>query len=209
MNNNANIEMLFKLIIPAIFVVLWTLNSLFNKELQNQQRAQRAGSPLGPRPGLPPLNRPAPGQPRPQAGDLERPSGGWRELGGSPEGVVLLPEAGEAGWPPRPKPARPASPQPRKNGRSRGGKTRPAPAAPQRESASKPIVSAHLSPTSAQDAAARHDVFDAPQVRTDMLLTAERMRGMLRDPSSLRQVLVLHEILNPPRSSWSRRLGRR
>jgi hypothetical protein len=203
MNNNANLEMLFKLIIPAIFVVLWTLNSLFNKELQNQQRNPRATSPLGPRPGLAPLNRP--GAP---VARTERDFGGAtpgfaRERSRSNEGVVFLPEGDGPGWTVRQQPAKGPQYPPRKPGRGRG-KVRQAQQGPPRETAAQPAVKSPISQHSAQDAAAL-DVFDSPQAASVSAPTAEEMRGMLRDPSNIRQVFVLHEILSPPRSVMNRR----
>src|SRR5690349_21596090 len=50
-----NFDVLARLIIPGIFVVIWLLNQLFNKEVNPP--ANR--TPLGPRPGgLPPAPRP-------------------------------------------------------------------------------------------------------------------------------------------------------
>jgi hypothetical protein len=73
----------------------------------------------------------------------------------------------------------------------------------------KPNISSHLSATTAQDAASVHNVFDALPARQEAVISAEDTRRMLRDPANIRQVFVLHEILSPPRSTWSGRRAAR
>lgn len=217
MNNNNNIEVLLKLIVPAIFVVVWTINSLFNKEIQNQQRQRSArpvGNPLGPRPGLPPLNRPTPSDPRPEpAGFGGAPPSPWRESDKPNEGVVVVSDADARAWAARQRAARLPQPQPQtkpqNSPRNRGGKARkPTPPPPEPNNGPRAIVTSHLSTSVARDAAASHDIFDAQGGRPDTSPSVDQLRGMLRDPVNIRQVFVLHEILSSPRSGWAR-LGQR
>lgn len=199
MNNNANIEMLFKLIIPAIFVVLWTLNSLFNKELQNQQKIQRGGSPLGPRPGYPPLA----GTGGPERGNDPRDLPRSRPRRNEEEGLVILAGEGPPPWAERAAPTRSSGGgMSKKPARGRGtGRNKVEPAA---RSRSEIVVPTTLSvPQLAPIQTGYEPAYEAaPSVgtRVQSATSAEELIKKLADPASLRQLIVLREILQPPRS---------
>ena len=52
MNNN-NLDFLFKLVIPAIFMIIWVVSQIANREVSSAPKRATPGNRLGPRPGNP------------------------------------------------------------------------------------------------------------------------------------------------------------
>jgi hypothetical protein len=208
MNNNA--DTLFKLLVPAIFLILWALNQLFNKE-GTPAEAPRAGGGLGPRPTFPP--RPTPNYAEaPVAAGYNRPRNDDRRPNERSDNDDILIIDGGSNVPTAVvvPGARPGPGQGRRQGRTRppkqGGARRtevtrltgvgPRPGAP---------LIAPVSNTSAPVVATTPPVIIEPdgRPRADALLT------LMRSPADLRQAIVLSELLGPPRAFRRGRSARR
>lgn len=216
---NNDLDALLKLIIPAIFLIVWAISQLANRE-EPQPKPRplpRGGG------GLPP--RPLPGpRPREAGGPREQPPMRWGEPAeplatvpqepeprrgpAPPDEIVIL---GTEIRPPRPTPHRPASrgsSRPRPAPGSRRTPQTPAPIRPE------PITPPHadlsglgslttpIQPfaTGAQGRPlpiATPAAAPGPPTIAPMPIT-EQVRGALGSPERVREALVLNELLAPP-----------
>ncbi len=214
MNNNA-IEVLMKLIVPAIFLIAWALNQLFNKE--SPASPNRSGPSLGPRSGggLPPAPRPGPRNaeeqgrnpatlrwPKDATNDPMARAGGSQPAG-SDEIIILGTET---------RPPRRSGPPSRGRGGRRG---RPGAAPePEREESTRknvlnldlpkpisqsidlrPVMEPLVGPIMPLDPKATDTVRPVP---IGTALTALDLQISVRDPARLREAILLSELLQPP-----------
>lgn len=197
---NNNIDNLFKLLVPAIFLILWALNQLFNKE--NNPQAGRPGGSLGPRPGSRPATippRPAPGNTRPEVADPRNPYAASRTTPptASEDGIVIL--RSETVRPPTAPRTTPK--EPRRNPRNRPARSGQAPGdgrsgraarEPRRESPEpRPaVVPNRLSPSQNQ----------GPPLLIGVTtpITATEMRRALTQKERIREAVLISELLRPP-----------
>jgi hypothetical protein len=172
MNQN-QLEILAKLIIPALFLLAWALNQVLNKEAP----APPAG-PLPRRPpgGLPPA--PMPGQrpaPREVIWQETAPPPPRREPMAGPDEIIIL---GSETRPARPAPVVPV----------RRRRPRSAPPAPPKPEPPKPTL--------ATDRPAAPIIPPPSPATVDPALAA--IRQALTSPARLRQAFLLREILDRP-----------
>ncbi|MFO0959458.1 MAG: hypothetical protein U0800_18830 [Isosphaeraceae bacterium] len=192
-----NLADLLKLIIPAIFLVIWAVNQLLGKE---EVTAPPRGQPVGPRPGgLPPAPRPPVSREVPQ---------GW-------------PSPSAAATPPRAKPKADAfadsddifvirgdgdpfvRPAPKPSIHRRAARSRPAaapkapePAAPKRLGAPLPTG---LTNTPIDVKLNERTSTSTPAIEP-LTTPPHPLAELIRSPGRLREALLLNEILGPPRS---------
>jgi hypothetical protein len=210
----------FELILPIVIAVIYLINAVVNKEKAPPTRGlaptSRTGGSLPPAP-RPPAREPALRVPQPT---VQRPSSQRRP--GQPEEIVVISDLSRGG---RPQPARPApsSPQ-RRAGRTRGGPSasspRPPDAAPEKavrgwvsqtvsQTIDRPLDLRPLTETqsiggtalSAQTTSVSFT--SAPEISS----TAD-FRRMIADPASIRDALILSELLQPPLVLRNRRSHR-
>jgi hypothetical protein len=220
-----DVDELLKLVIPAVFLIVWALGQLLNRE-QPQPRPRpvpRGEGGLPPRPDLAPRPRersPVP-QPTMRWGDAEeqrersepeRPIPEPRRTPSPAEEIVIL---GTEVGPPRPTPIRPAArgssrprpdPGPRRTRRP-PRPARPAPAPePTRNIASVAGLSGAIPPLIMPD---ERRPLVAPTSVAEMpppsgrpaAPTAERIQRTLSSPERIREALVLNAVLGPPVAS--------
>jgi hypothetical protein len=198
---------LFKLLIPAVFLVFWALNQLFGRE----DAAAGRTAPPGPRPGgLPPAPRTRSPERQPTASDWS----GGRTFDIPPRptttATTTLPpeEVLVIGGEPR----RPGSARGRTQAGGRRGGRGKGPAPPQAGESAAPrslveplVQSLAISPlTPTPTPAAPESPAFAPTWTAQSLL---EMAQSLRSPERLREALLVSEILGPPkarRAPWRR-----
>ncbi len=221
---NNNVEILIKLIVPAILLIFWALSNLFNRENTNAQA--RGTSPLGPRPpGYPP-------GPRREDRNRDRAVVTTTRPGASPIDNEVMIIRGEPNRPPTsgrpgsPSPPRSGQPQKRNNNRARNAQSPPQrrtePERPRQmdlhdakistsvnQSISKSI---HLRPLteSTPNAGDLGKVGDpstvVDQAQSAMLFD---LRAGLASQTRIREAFILNEILQRPVSLRGTRPGRR
>src|SRR5512142_3336320 len=219
------IDNLFQFIVPLTFLAIWALTSLFNREAQPlPSRTGRAPNPPDPRPGGGLSTSPRPPERRPEPLNRD-PNQRWanptppRRPAGRPDDEILIIEpeprrmAPTSAAPPRPgtaaskrparaRPAPPAAKRPepappRSLSSSMGGMTHPLARLQEidlhRDSQAKSV------PPEGQ----RHDLTklpanDPPRTLFRPGAISFDARGALVTPSTLREALILNEILRPP-----------
>jgi hypothetical protein len=172
MNNN-ELEILAKLIIPALFLIAWALNQVLNKEAQ-----QPPAGPLPRRPpgGLPPA--PMPGQrpaPREVIWQESPPPPPRREPMAGPDEIIIL---GSETKPLRPSPAVPV----------RRRRSRSAPPAPPKPEPPRPAISAARPPAPPPP----------PPIAVLVFPSLAKVREALSSPARLREAILLREIFDKP-----------
>lgn len=207
-----NLSDLLKLLIPAVFLIIWALNQLLGKE---EVTAPPRGQPIGPRPGgLPPAPRPPSSQVsalgRPASSVGTPPANPSRPLAatasprtspvgfGEPDEIFVI--RGDQDPAPRPN-AGAGSGSTRRSARARSSKRAPEPATPKRLTAALP-TSLNLAPTD-QVLSAQPPSVERSTSETTVALA---LNDLIRSPARLREALILNEILGPPRAL--RGLGR-
>lgn len=186
-----NLGDLLKLIIPALFLVIWAVNQLLGKE---EVTAPPRGQPIGPRPGgLPPAPRP------PASASQQVPQGSAQPASpaqpprpkpasfANPEEIFVIRADAE----PNPRPApRPAPAPARRQPRPKPSKRAPEPTAPKWLT---PLpTSLETTPLSVQ----------APSAgpATSLTTAVHPLAELVRSPDRLREALILNEVLGPPRA---------
>ncbi len=222
---NNNIEGLFKLLVPAIFLILWALNQIFNKEGTPARSRPGTGGPLGPRPGgLPPAPRPldrsiATG--REPSRPSTPPPGGSRAR--DDEIVIIQSETTRPLTSPRPTNG--ASGARRATSRTRSG--RPPASRPPADSSpvnrSKPPSSASLfevppSPATSMGITVPPSTTGRPGENTNLStplligvdppITASSIAESLKRRATIREAILINELLNPPLSLRRGPMGR-
>jgi hypothetical protein len=194
-----DLEILIKLIIPAIVLIGWAINQVSNREAPAPPRRPfPPGPPPPPGGGLPPA--PMPGEragPREVIWTEAPPPPPRRELPAGPDEILILGTETRPVKPPPPSPGRPSvSP------RSRSPR-RPRAAQPPRPELSRPR------PGLAGDLARGPDTLPAapepPAARSPDRLTAPaldpaQLRAAIASPARIREAIVLNELLQPPLS---------
>lgn len=192
-----NLHVLYQLLVPALFLVLWALNQLFNKEIQG---GNRPGGGLGPRPGgVPPTNRP-----RPQPAFRPEPIGARPET--EDEILVLKSEPPSRPSTPPPAPGR----RPPRSSQGRPGKRGLAPSPvgkamdtrtghpgslAQASGLTTQITQLARVSSIASDRSA-HPA-DTPSSALPPI-SLSQLRQSLSDHARLREAFVLQEVLQPP-----------
>lgn len=213
MNNNA--EALLKLLVPAIFFLIWAINQVVNRETPTPP--QRNGNPLGPRPGgLPPAPRPVE-RSRPQPSSYrdvtyeQAPSYPARTATSTKtdQDFLIIRDDGRA-VPASPAGRSSAPPEGRRQPKTRGN--RPGGSEPgsqrarrqgngpqaNRESSAvsrAPIARPAITP---QDSSAPSSTEPAQPPRSDLSPLAARLRQSLSSPDRIREAWLLNELLGPP-----------
>lgn len=221
---------LLKLVIPAIFLIVWAVGQLLNREAAKPPRPPRprAAGGLPPRPDLAPRPREAPRLPEPTMrwGDQEeskppsipaRPLLEPRRTVGDPDEIVIL---GSETGPPRAAPHRPAA-----RGSSR---PRPAPGAKRSRKVTEPSLRVEPLQASSKNLATVAGLTSGAIRPMDVADTAgplgasmpaesvraigsasgpkvQRLRTALATPERIRDALILNEVLGPPVSRRPRR----
>ena len=204
------LEVLIKLIIPAILLIFWALSNLFNRESAAQAKGQ---SPLGPRPPGYPGARP-PERARPPS-QPPRPGPSGRE-----DDVMIIRAEPN-------RPGRAANPQQRRNpGRGRNpqqaqGRKPDAVAARPREQLGGRI-SSDVSQSLAQQMDIRPLSESTPATVNEMSPSVPTMAAGTTPPSTIfdlrtalatqgriREAFLLNEVLQPPMALRNRGRGRR
>lgn len=191
-----NLADLLKLVIPAIFLVIWAVNQLLGKE---EVTAPPRGQPIGPRPGgLPPAPRP------PVSRDVSQ---GWPSPASSPAPPQVKPKApstdtddifvirGDAD--PFVRPGRgQASARRQSRTRPAAPPKAPEPAAPKRLATPLPtgLITAPI------DVKLNAQSFANTPPPQPLTAPAHPLAELIRSPGRLREALLLNEILGPPRS---------
>ncbi len=197
---NNNVDALFKLLVPAIFLVLWALNQLFNKE--NQAQPGRPGSSLGPRPGSPNAPRPAPGSTRPEIADPKNPYAANRSAppAGKDDEIVIL----------RSETVRPPAGSSRRNARSRTSRTSQSPngvrsgrssSEPRRESTGTRSQSVPIPISPSQSTPSGSPLL----IGVAAPLSAADVQGSMSDRERIREAILINELLQPPLALRRRR----
>ncbi len=198
MNNNP--EALLKLVVPAIFFILWAVNQLFNKE---KAAARGAVSPIfGPRPGgLPPAPRP---------GERGRPQS-------PPYRDVTYEQAPALGRRPNPGSGRQADdllvirderrPTPAQSAKPRGARPQAPPTNPARSG--RGSSQAGRNPAGAGKAPPAPPAYvsvtptalmsDLPSKISDQgPMPFTQLRDSLTNPQRVREAFLLNELIQPP-----------
>lgn len=185
---NQNADALFKLIIPGIFLLLWVLGQLANRENPTARGPRRPlQDPLGPRPDrIPPTGASSPSP----ALDSGRGLVAIDPRTGRPAGVVFI----ESESDPRASRARSGRQSPRRGESGRGRK--PAPASQPRSSASPstPLAGPLSTPSWSADPSASSSVEALESPAT----SAAALRDILQNPQRVREALVASQVLGPP-----------
>jgi hypothetical protein len=198
---NKDFEILIKLIVPALVLIAWAINQMTSKE----------APPVPKRPPLPPGRPPGGLPPAPMPGERLGPREViWteappppprRELPAGPDEIIIL---GTETRPVRPSSGRPTT-QPRARGPRRprpAQAPRPEPPRP-KPPLSSPVTTTGLGPTSAE-AQRPAPLLDRPQSAG---IDLDVLRAALASPSRIREVMMLNEILQPPRALRPRGRG--
>lgn len=196
---NNNLDNLFKLLVPVVFMILWALNQLFNKENAPQQAGRPSGG-LGPRPGSQPgspalRSSPAPSRPE---GLGPRPSFPTTQPDSSPVGddeiMILRSESIQPPVGPKVTPREPREPR-RSRGRPvRAGESRPA--RPVRSPEPRPLPSQAPALTPATPPPSTSD--SPILIGVPPQLSAARVQQALNHPARVREAYLVSEILRPP-----------
>lgn len=185
-----NLGDLLKLVIPALFLVIWAVNQLLGKE---EVTAPPRGQPIGPRPGgLPPAPRPPASQEVPQGwtssptAPPQPPTPRPKPVAFQPEDVFVIRADGDSIVRPAPGPAlRPA--------RSKPPRKRSEPAASRRLGEPLP-TSVNAAPIDVNLGVSSSSPTPVPTT------TAHPLAELIRSPGRLREALILNEVLGPPRA---------
>lgn len=197
---NNNIDNLFRLLVPAIFLVLWALHQLFNKE-NAPPPTNRPGGGLGPRPGGPPRPATDYGREVPYRDPTGPVPGPTRAASSAPEDEIVIIRsetarpAGVGGGPPRDA-RRPPRPRPSRPGR---GSREPRREAPEPRPGPEAPVPATPPPPTTGGPASPILIGLAPP------LSADELRRALTSPSRIREAILVNEILQPPKALRGRR----
>lgn len=188
---------LLKLIVPAIFLVIWALNQIFGRE---QAAANGRPPTLGPRPGgLPPAPRPPVSQEIPpgwaRGQDFSNRGQSAASSTANPDEVFVI-----RAEPTRPPAPASASAPPTRRGRSRSGAAARRAEPPR----TKPLVEPLVKGLSAS--ATRPSMFTPTEVEATSQEIREPAPGSpdilakLRSPEGCRDAFLLATILGPPRA---------
>jgi hypothetical protein len=185
---------LFKLIVPAVLLLVWALNQLFNKEVNPPINR---GTGLGPRPGgLPPAPR-----------SMDRGTGGNADdvLVIRPETIRAQPRPGTSVAARRQARAKPAAPAPAKRPEPAPSRTLGAPLSQGvAQTIDRPLdVRPLAQATSAQSESAKVTAPIGPATVPNPALLG--LRAALGSPARLRETFVLNELLQPPLALRGRR----
>jgi hypothetical protein len=217
------IDHLFQFIVPLTFLAIWALTSLFNREAQPlPPRTGRAPNPAGPRPGGGLPIPPRPPERRPESLNRD-PNQRWanppppRRPSGRPDDDILIIES-------EPRRTSPTSATPPRSGTAapkRPARSRPAPPAAKRPEPAPPRtlsssmgglthplarlqeVDLHKDSQAPLPPPEEHDLTklpanDPPRTMFRPGAISFDARGALVTPSTLREALILNEILRPP-----------
>jgi hypothetical protein len=194
---NQNADALFKLIIPGIFLLLWILGQLFNREMNEARNGRRPlGDPLGPRPDRP-------GRPGgvPDSGlDPSDPMSVIDPRTGRPVAVVFPGAAND----PRQSRSRQGRPNPRR-GEPNRGRGRP----PAADPSARPPQPGSIAASLAQPP----QLVEAPQSPTasrgQAAIDVGQIRDWLGSPERVREAILVSQILSRPRGLDRLRPGQR
>jgi hypothetical protein len=176
-------EFPFQYLVPLVFLVIWIFNQIFGQEGKARQTARREVPPPQGRPNRGPSSPPA---------RTSEPSMSWSERtkGGPPRGPAPPPGQDFLKIGPERDPSRPADRRAR-NAAKKQAKPRSTPE-PIRE-----VVSDDARSLGGADSPGLGEGIAPPTARTAQPTTAALIRS-LRDPTRIREAIIMNEILQPP-----------
>ncbi len=202
-----NLHVLYQLLIPALFLVLWALNQLFNKEAAG---ANRPGGGLGPRPGgAPPTPRPRP-----------RPAHQPEPIGARPAGEdeIMILESEPRRLAESRRPSNAPNRKPSRSGQNRPGRKplsgsslpkamdtktgKPGSFAQASGLTTQTTQTSQVTSVSEDRATAG---LSAETAKVESAFSSARLRESLGDLNRVREALVMQEIFQPPVSVRVRR----
>jgi hypothetical protein len=232
--NNAQWELLLKLIVPAIFVLSWVFKQAVDPDSKMPKMPQKRGGPQPSRPPVQPTVRGNPTTSRSGAGEPARPSPRPEplttgRLSSGQEMVIVGSETRTTRSAPTPTRDPRSADRGRNDRQGRGGRGKPSggrSASGRSATGSEALIGrgsltepgglvdrpTYIGPLTTMDGASSLSS-DAGVAHTAALASqpnrsSEQFRELLHDPSRLREAFVLNEILQPPVAQRRRGLRR-